>query len=201
MDVSKPVKTPIPKERISYEILLLKKIDECGSLRHTDNNKFIICVDTLRNLLIKPLREDLDKRVKDRSRKAVERISFLQALEKMSMDEIVDNHEEIIKRLRELGLDDIAEVIDDKVQDELELRKESHKKQKKSTWNSLLLGFNKRSVDNAIDREIDAELTFLRDYVLTAIIDVLNDHGMLLRYEQLGIGIPNVPSGSHKEGI
>jgi len=136
-------KLETPKERISYETLLLIKLNDCSSLRYrvvADPNlnpeAFTTCVDTLILLLTQDLRQEVAKRLKDHEK------------------ELEEYYNEVYREL---------------------LLKGGMTSEERGKIAQIRTAFRKASI------------------LLSIIIDVLNEKGLLLHFEQLGIGVPGAP--------
>ena len=215
MDTSKSIS---PRERLSYELILLRNILDCSRLRWSgDAADYMTCVDTLMNLLIRPLREEVKRIVKSDGeyRELYDRIRLLQAINKSNLQDF-EEIGKLKKMARDLGFNDILSRLEGY---EKELRRALEQEGYTRTYNrrNLLevLDLTKDGVfkfsrllsdydldSNSIEENIRIYRSQCVDIIFRTIIDVLDKHGLLLKYDNLRIGVPSAnTSGSNKEGL
>jgi len=197
-------KTISPHERLSYESLLLQNILDCSRLRWKDQTSFIICVDTLRNLLIGPLREEVKSQLKNNKEylNYIDKIKLLRTI----MESDLENFEEINKlkeMAKKIGFNNILYRLESYEKDYRNYLKQKEVMKRKDRYYLSSSSISKYNLDNfSLEQEILTYNILCRDIVLRTIIDVLDNHGLLLRYESLRIGVPSAnSSGSNKEGL
>ena len=215
MDTSKSIS---PRERLSYELILLRNILDCSRLRWSgDAADYMTCVDTLMNLLIRPLREEVKRIVKSDGeyRELYDRIRLLQAINKSNLQDF-EEIGKLKKMARDLGFNDILSRLEGY---EKELRRALEQEGYTRTYNrrnllevldltkDRLFKFSRLLSDydldsNSIEENIRIYRSQCVDIIFRTIIDVLDKHGLLLKYDNLRIGVPSAnTSGSNKEGL
>jgi len=169
------------------------------------------------NLLIRPLREEVKRIVKSDGeyRELYDRIRLLQAINKSNLQDF-EEIGKLKKMARDLGFNDILSRLEGY---EKELRRALEQEGYTRTYNrrNLLevLDLTKDGVfkfsrllsdydldSNSIEENIRIYRSQCVDIIFRTIIDVLDKHGLLLKYDNLRIGVPSAnTSGSNKEGL
>ena len=172
--VSTPNVKEIYRERLSYEILLLKHIDKCTSLRYSNAESYIACVSSLWNILIKDIREGLENKLRndDYYKTLVKIDDYLRSYDPYdsNLDELSQLINDI-KRHNKIIAEELLKLLDATNEYRERIKKELFVSSPNISDLKVLIGVARS------------------DIVLSSLIDTLNELGLLLKHKDMYRGV------------
>lgn len=195
MSTSQLPQDTIYKERLNYEILLLKHIDTCTHYRYArDVREYIACVYSIHKILISDIRKELRRRLQNNEKYNI-LLEILEYIENYSPEDAdLDKLNQLINSIKSYDkylAKDLANLYNATIEYREAVARESQEVHEESgSLSSLARSLRKLTTSTPDTRDLRLSVKGkIADIILMNIIDTLNDLGLLLKHKDMYRGI------------